>query len=145
VGARGKKRIRANGQIASGRQQPMPRPHSVPAVEADQVRDGLGILRAAVAEKGASDVSSPGCQAAYRVAQERLHARHGRLLGDAILWRATFLDSLVGWSKFQELHRHDGELPTADMLDVAATIATYGEDTSFDIDVFEEHLSHRSR
>lgn len=144
MGARGKKRVRANGQIASGKQPPLPRPAGVPPVKAHQVQEGLEALRTAMTEKGASEASSPEWQAAYRMAQERLQARYPRKLADAILWRATFFDLLIGWSDFQELHRDDGELPTADMLEIAATIPSYGDDTSFDIDLFEEWLADRS-
>ncbi len=140
MGARGKKRVRANGQIASGKQRASPHPRAVPSVEGDQVQEALETLRAALSEQGSPQVSSPEWQAAYRTAQERLHTRHPRMLANAILWRATFLDSLIGWSDFQKLHQGD-ELPTAHMLEVAATIPTYGDETSFDIELFEEHLA----
>ena len=143
MGSRGKKRVRANGQIASGKQRPLPPPLAVPPVEADQVREGLEVLRAAMAEKDVSETSGPGWQAAYEIGQERLYGRHPRLLADAILWRATFLDSLIGWSAFQKLHHEDGQLPTADMLEVAATIPSYGDDTCFDLEDFEERLVNR--
>ena len=145
MGARGKKRVRANGQIASGKQKPLPRPGSVPPVKAHQVREGLDVLRTAVAEQGVSERSGPEWQKSYEIAQQRLHARHPRMLADRILWRATFLHALNEWSEFQERHRDDGELPTADMLEVAATIPTYGEDTSFDLYLFEERLAERSQ
>lgn len=145
MGARGKKRVRANGQIASGRQKSLPRPGSVPAVEPLQVREGLDVLRAAVAERGVAERSGPDWQEAYEIAQQRLNARHPRMLADRILWRATFLHALTEWSEFQDLHRDDGELPTPDMLEVAATIPTYGDDTSFDLYSFEESLAERSR
>lgn len=144
MGARGKKRVRANGQIASGKQRPLPQPSTVPTVEADQVQDGLEVLRAAVTERNTAETSGPEWQAAYRIAQERLHSRYQRMLADAILWRATFLHALIGWSDFQELHREDGELPTANMLEVAANIPSSGSDTSFNIDLFEEWLANRS-
>lgn len=144
MGARGKKRVRANGQVASGKQRPMPVSRSVPCVEADQVREGLGLLRDAITEKGVVVVSGPEWQAAYELAQERLHARYPRMVGDAILWRATFLHALIGWREFQEFHRDDGELPTAAMIDVAATIPTYGDETSFDLELFEAYLADRS-
>jgi hypothetical protein len=144
VGARGKKRVRANGQIASGKQRALPPPLAVPRVQADQMREGLEVLRAAMAEKQVSETSGPEWQAAYETAQERLQGRYPRMLADAILWRATFLDALIGGSAFQKLHHNDGELPTADMLEVAATIPSYGDDTSFDIDDFEEWLVNRS-
>lgn len=141
MGARGKKRVRANGQIASGKQRPLPQPLVVPPVAANQVQEGLEALRAAVREKGEPEASSPEWHAAYEIAQERLHGRHPRMLADAILWRATFLDLLIGRRAFQELHREDGELPTGGMLEVTATIYTDGSDTSFDIDLFEEQLA----
>lgn len=144
MGARGKKRMRANGQIASGKQQPLPRAPVVPPVEAVQVQEGLELLRQAVAEKGAPEASSAEWQAAYEMAQDRLHARYPRMQADAILWRATFLDALIGWSGFKELHREDGELPTPDMLEVAATIPTRGSDESFDMELFEKRLVERS-
>jgi len=112
----------------------------VPSVDAEQVQEGLTALRAAMTEIGISEVSGPEWEAAYRLAQERLHARYPQMVADAILWRATFLDALVSESDFQQRHSHDGELPTAAMLEVAATIPTYGADTSFDIDWFEESL-----
>lgn len=141
MGARGKKRVRANGQVASGKQRPMARPGAVPPVEVDQLREGLETLRLAVAEHGEPDTSSPEWEAAYRTAQERLHARHPHMLADAMLWRATFLDSLIGWDEFQGEHEADGELPTPAMLVVAASIPTYGDDTSFDFDLFERRLT----
>lgn len=144
MGARGKKRVRANGQIASGKQKPSPRPGSVPPVEPEQVREGLVVLRTAAAEQGVSERSGPEWQQTYELAQQRLHARHPHMLADRILWRATFLHALTEWSEFQELHRDDGELPTAGMLEVAATIPTYGDDTSFDLYSFEESLADRS-
>src|SRR3546814_9046890 len=64
------------------------------------------------------------------------------MTADAILWRTTFLDLLLGWEEFRARHQNDGELPTASMLKVAATIPTYGDDTSFDIDLFEEELEN---
>ena len=144
MGARGKKRVRANGQTASGKQKPLPRVGSVPPVKPEQVREGLDVLRTAVAEQGVSERSGPEWQKAYEIAQQRLHARHPRMLADRILWRATFLHALIEWSEFQELHRDDGELPTPDMLEVAAAIPTYGDDTSFDFHLFEERLAERS-
>lgn len=67
------------------------------------------------------------------------------MLADRMLWRATFLHVLIEWSEFQELHREEGELPTPDMLEVAAVIPTYGDDPSFDLYMFEERLTERSR
>jgi hypothetical protein len=135
----------ARGKIASGKQKPLPRSSSVPPVEPEQVREGLDVLRTALAEQGVSDRSGPEWQKTYELAQHRLHARHPRMLADRILWRATFLHALTEWSEFQELHRDDGDLPTPDMLEVAAAIPTYGDDTSFDLYMFEERLAERSR
>lgn len=145
MGARGKKRVRANGQIASGKQKPLPRPGSIPPVEPEQVRQGLDVLRTAVAELGISDRSGPEWQRAYESAQQRLHADHPRMLADRILWRSTFLHALIEWSEFKELHSEYGDHPTPDMLEVAAAIPTYGDDTSFDWYLFEERLAERSR
>ena len=141
MGARGKKRVRANGQVASGKLRPLQRPGAVPPVEVDQLREGFEALRLAVAQSGEPETSSPEWVAAYRVAQERLHAIHSHMLADAILWRATFLDSLIAWDEFQEDHAGEGELPTPAMLSIAATIPTYGDDTSFDFDLFERRLA----
>lgn len=52
MGARGKKRVRANDQIASGKQKPLPRPGLVPPAEPEQVLEGLDVLRTALAEHG---------------------------------------------------------------------------------------------
>lgn len=142
MGARGKKRVRANGQIASGKQQPFRPPPAVPSVKADQVQEGLAELRAAVAKEGATDPSSFEWQTAYEAAQDRLQARHPRMLADAILWRATLLSALIDWEEFRERHRDDGELPTAGMLQIAATIPSHGGDTSFDTEMFEKALSN---
>lgn len=95
-------------------------------------------------ENGVGAVSGPEWPAAYEMAQERLHTRNPHMVGDAILWRATFLHALIGWSEFQELHRDDGELPTADMMDVAATIPTCSDEDTFELELFEEHLAGRS-
>src|SRR3546814_2570581 len=89
-------------------------------------------------------VSAAGWQADYQLAQNRLRASYPIMTADAILWRTTFLDLLLGWEEFRARHQNDGELPTASMLKVAATIPTYGDDTSFDIDLFEEELENRS-
>ncbi|MEA3016997.1 MAG: hypothetical protein QOI38_1719 [Sphingomonadales bacterium] len=145
MGARGKKRVRANGQIASGKQPPLPRPLKVPSVKPEQVQEALDVLRGTIAETRVSARSGPEWDATYRAAQGQLHARHPRMLADAILWRATFLHALIDWAPFKELHRGDGELPTADMLEVAATIPTYGDEESFDMEDFEELLAHASQ
>lgn len=144
MGARGKKRIRANGEIASGKQRSLPRPMAVPSVHPDQVQEALNVIQTTITETGVLERSGPDWNATYRAAQGQMHARHPRMLADAILWRATFLHALIEWAPFKELHRGDGELPTADMLEVAATIPTYGDDESFDMDDFEELLSARA-
>lgn len=140
MGARGKKRVRANGQVASGKQT-LSRPGAVPKVEAAQVLDGLETLRSALARHG-DPKSGPEWNAAYVEAQEDLRDRHTMMLGDRILWRATFLNSLLSWDEFQDLHADDGQLPTPAMLHVAATIPTYGDDTAFDSSLFERRLTN---
>src|SRR3546814_14396225 len=119
-------------------------PSSVPAYEAEQLREGRQLLHATVSQNGKAAVSAAGWQADYQLAQNRLRARYPIMTSDAILWRNTFLDLLLGWEEFQARHQNDGELPTASMLKVAATIPTYGDDTSFDIDLFEEEQIGRA-
>ena len=86
-------------------------------------------------------MSTSEWQTAYENAQEHLRSRHPRMLADAILWRATFLEALLGWGDFQARYAGHGELPTDKMLEVAATIPTFGDETSFDRESFEEHLA----
>lgn len=144
MGARGKKRVRANGEVASGKQRVTRAPRSVPIVAPEEVREGLGLLNTALQNAGATDVDSPAGDAAYRTAQAALQARYPRMHADAILWRATHLHSLLGWDEFREAHCDDGALPTDTMIEVAATIETYGDERSFDIDYFEDLLGLES-
>lgn len=142
MGSRGKKRVRANGEVASSRLPKKPTvPPSVPAVTADEVQGGVIFLRRTFELAGKPQAGTSFWNEAYGVAQSGLRRIHGRLLGDAVLWRATFLDALLGWDEFQERHRDEGELPTPEMLEVAAIIATRGDDTSFDNELFEELLA----
>ena len=144
MGARGKKRVRANGEAASGKQRVTRAPQSVRIVAPEEVREGLGLLNTALQNTGATDVDSPARDAAYRPAQSALQARYPRMQADAILWRATHLHSLLGWDEFCEAHRDDGALPTDAMLEVAATIETYGDERLFDIDDVEDLLGLES-
>lgn len=143
MGARGKKRVRANGQIASGKQERAPGiPIAVPEVESRQVSEGLEELSVALRRHGdPADRKGPKWNAAYVEAQKVLRDRYPAMLADRILWRATFLEALISSGNFQQRHSGSGDLPTPQMLHVAATITTYGFDTSFDIGLFEASLA----
>ena len=143
MGSRGKKRVRANGQVASGKQVAQPRSIFVPPVGSEQVKAGLDALDAALSAAGRPEPDSEPWKAAYRSVQDRVQAEHGVEMGDAILWRTTFLDALLGWNEFAVMHAAAGDLPTAAMLEVAALIPTHGAETSFDLDLFEEMLAEQ--
>src|SRR3546814_18524234 len=106
-------------------------PSSVPAYEAEQLREGRQLLHATVSQNGKAAVSAAGWQADYQLAQNRLRASYPIMTEDAILWRTKFLDLLLGWEEFRARHQNTGEIPTASMLKFAATIHHSGNDTSF--------------
>ena len=141
VGARGKKRRRQDGSVANGKLPAVGMPPPVPQVEADQVQSGLARFRKSLADAGSPTSGSEEWHAAYRDAQQHLHTEHGWEVGDAILWRATFLDALVRGGEFQKDHAGERELPTPAMYEVAAFITTYGDERSFDRWSFEAHLA----
>lgn len=143
MGARGKRRKRANGEVASGKQRRVPGPVIVPEIDPDQLEHGLGLLQSAVRRAGEPDPATAAWRAAYRDAQATLHAELNPTLADAVLWRATLLDGLLGWDAFRENHADLGELPTPAMLEVAAAIPTHGAETSFDVELFEDMLDER--
>jgi hypothetical protein len=115
----------------------------VPPVEAEQIRSGLEIFQPAIVAAGSPEPGSNAWEDAYSRTQARLRLEYGRAVGDAILWRVTFLDAWLGWDHFQQLHAGDGELPTPEMLRVAGEIPTSGIDTSFDLEEFEEMLRRK--
>lgn len=143
MGARGKKRIRANGEVALGRVRAVPRPIFVPVVDPQALAEGLATLRTAVEAAGGPDPVSPAWELAYRDAQARLNARHERPVADAVLWRATFLDALLGWDEFRQRYGGSCDAPSPAMIEVAAIVPTHGAETSFDVDLFEGMLDER--
>ena len=139
MGARGKKRVRANGQVASCKLTSLPRPDFVPPVRSEDIHAGLETLRASLAAAGNPSPDAPAWQNGYRAAAAELGSKFGPA-GEAVIWRTTFLDALLGWDAFTQRHEAAGDLPSKAMLHVAGTIPTHGAETSFDLELFEEML-----
>jgi len=145
MGARGKKRVRANGQVATGKLAPRPQLHFVPPIDPELIRSGLEVFRRVFREAGNPDPDGDAWDATYRSAQARFHEEFGHEIGDAILWRVTFLAAFLNWDEFQRRHELRDDLPTAQMLQVAGTIATHGAELSFDLALFENMLADLKR
>lgn len=137
MGARGKKRRRADGSIASGKLPQPVGPLMVPHVSPTDLAAGLSLLTDSIKAAGDPLNGSAEWEAAYQSVQAILRREHGKWGGDAIIWRATLLHALLESDDFLEANWEDGELPTLAMLEVAATIYTDGSDTCFDREEFE--------
>lgn len=128
MGARGKKRRRADGSTAFGKTKRLG-PPAIPEVDPAEIGRALTDFRTGVAEIGD--------EAAYLKVQASLNDRLGRDVGDAVMWRAAMLSDLLEWPDFAAKYCNEGHLPSQRMLEAAAIIPSFGDEKRFDWEEFE--------